>query len=99
MLNCTYAKCRHVAIRYMIGCHMPNVLREWKLLPELQSAYHAYHSTETAVLRVVSDILEALDRGDLAALTLLDLSAAFDSVDHIVLLRRLQSSYGIRSTV
>jgi len=74
-------------------------LSEWKLLPELQSAYRAYHSTETAVLRVVSDILEALDRGDLAALTLLDLSAAFDSVDHIVLLRRLQSSYGIRSTV
>ena len=74
-------------------------LSEWKLLPELQSAYRAYHSTETAVLRVVSDILEALDRGDLATLTLLDLSAAFDSVDHIVLLRRLQSSYGIRSTV
>ena len=77
-------------------------LSEWKLLPELQSAYRryrAYHSTETAVLPVVSDILEPLDRGDLAALTLLDLSAAFDSVDHIVLLRRLQSSYRIRSTV
>ena len=70
-------------------------------LTELQSAYRAYHSTETAVLRVVSDILEALelDRGDLVALTLLDLSAAFDSVDHIMLLRRLQSSCGIRSTV
>ena len=67
-------------------------LSEWKLLPELQSAYRAYHSTETAVLRVVSDILEALDRGDLAALTLLDLSAAFDSVDHIVLLRRLAAT-------
>ena len=45
MLNCTYAKCRHVAIRYMIGCHMPNVLREWKLLPELQSAYRAVIQT------------------------------------------------------
>ena len=35
-------------------------LSEWKLLPELQSAYRAYHSTATAVLRVVSDILEAV---------------------------------------
>ena len=58
------------------------LLRERNLLPELQSAYRAYHSTETAVLRVVSDIFEALDRGDWAALTLLDISAAFDTVDH-----------------
>ena len=40
------------------------------------------HSTETAVLEVLADILLALDSGDLAMLTLLDLSAAFDSVDH-----------------
>ena len=72
---------------------------QWKLLPELQSVYRAYHSTETAVLRVISDILEALDRGDLAALTLLDLSAAFDTVDHTILIRRLETSYGIHSTV
>ena len=78
-------------------------LSDWKLLPELQSAYRDYHSTKTTILRVVSDILEALDRGDLAALSLLRCStylhATFDSVDHIVLLRRLQSLYGIRSTV
>ena len=57
-------------------------LSEWKLFPELQSAYRAHHSTETAVLCVLSDIFESLDRGDLAALTLLDLSAAFDTVDY-----------------
>ena len=51
-------------------------------MPDLQSAYRAHHSTETAVLRVLSDILGALDRGDFAVLTLLDLSAAFDTVDH-----------------
>ena len=56
------------------------------LLPELQSAYGAHHSTETAVLKVLGDILRARDSGDLALLTLLDLSAAFDTVDHAVLL-------------
>ena len=45
------------------------------LLPRLQSAYRARHSTETALLKVTSDILSALDNGDLASLALLDLSA------------------------
>ena len=45
--------------------------------------------------RVLSDILMALDRGDIAALALLDLSAAFDTVDPSILLRRLRESYGI----
>jgi len=40
------------------------------------------HSTETAVLKVLDDVLLALDSGDLAMLTILDLSATFDSVDH-----------------
>jgi len=51
------------------------------------------------VLRVLSDILLALDSGDLAVLTLLDLSAAFDSVDHATLLQRLRISYGIGGSV
>jgi len=73
-------------------------LNLWRLLPDLQSAYRAHHSTETAVMRVLSDILDALDRGDFAVLTLLDLSAAFDTVDHTTLLRRLQITYGITDT-
>jgi len=59
------------------------------LLPDLQSAFRTHHSTETAVLKVMSDILLALDSGNLALLTLLDLSAAFDSVDHATLILRL----------
>lgn len=45
---------------------------------------------------MLSDILQAVDRGDLAALVLLDLSAAFDTVDHSILLQRLQLTFGIQ---
>ena len=69
------------------------------LLPRLQSAYRAHHSTETAVLKVMTDILRAFDTGNLAVLTLLDLSAAFDTVDHATLLRRLSVTYGLDSAV
>jgi hypothetical protein len=55
-------------------------------------------ATNTAVLKVVSDILLALDSGNLSVLALLDLSAAFDSIDHGTLLQRLRTSYGIGGT-
>ena len=59
-------------------------LQSFDLLPSLQSGFQPGHSTETVVLRVMSDLLEAVDNGDVAALVLLDLSAAFDTVDHHV---------------
>jgi len=74
-------------------------LKENDLLPDLQSAYRAMHSTETGVLKVLADLLLALDSGDLAMLTVLDLSSASDSVDHDTLLQRLQMSYGLGGQV
>ena len=65
------------------------------LMPRLQSAYRRHHSTETTLLRVVSDILRAVDSGKVALLSLLDLSAAFDTVDHSILLDRLHVAFGI----
>ena len=64
------------------------------MLPKFQSAYRSHHSTETAVAKVLSDILLALDKGDLACLALLDLSAASDTVDHEVD-HRLHITYGV----
>jgi len=69
------------------------------LLSRFQSAYRVGHSTETAVLKVLSDILLAIDSGDLSAEVLLDLSAAFDTVDHNILIRRLKISYGLSAIV
>ena len=60
-----------------------------------QSAYRQSHSTETALLRIVNDIILGLDNDKVALLALLDLSAAFDTNDHSILLSRLQTSFGI----
>ena len=54
------------------------------------------HSTETALLKVHSDIAEALDEGSMTALIMLDLSPAFDVIDHPILLKRLEFSFGIK---
>ena len=60
-----------------------------------QSSYKKFHSTETALLKVQSDILSALDQNKCVLLVLLDLSAAFDTIDHDILLNRLNSYLGI----
>ena len=65
------------------------------LLPHNQSAYRAHHSTESALLKVCNDILLSLDQGNITVLTLLDLSAAFDTVDHDILFNTLLSHFGI----
>ena len=80
----------------LIVRQLMDYLSDNDLLPPLQSGFRAGHSTETAVLRVLSDILQAVDRGDVAALVLLDLSAAFDTVDHDILLQRLKLSFGVQ---
>ena len=67
-------------------------------MPQLQSAYRRYHSTETSLLKVLSDIYAAVDNQQVVLLGLLDLSAAFDCVDHEILLRRLRVRFGISGT-
>ena len=68
------------------------------LMKPNQSAYKRSHSTETVLTAVFSDIISELDRGNLVLLSVLDLSAAFVCDDHDILLNRLDTSYGIRST-
>ena len=68
------------------------------LFPSLQSAYRKYHSTETALLKLKNDLLPNMNNGHVTILVLLDRSAAFDTVDHDLLLQKLQSVIGIQGT-
>ncbi len=63
-----------------------------------QSAYKAHHSTETALVRVQNDVLQAVDRKGGVILVLLDLSAAFDIIDHELLLCMLERQMGVTGT-
>ena len=69
------------------------------LVEEFQSAYRSLHSTETALLRVQNDLLQAIDESGAAILVMLDLSAAFDTIDHSVLLDALEHQFGLAGRV
>ena len=73
-------------------------LQSNSLLSKFQSAYRPLHSTETAILRVINDVQSAIDRREEVVLVLLDLSSAFDTIDHDALLTRLHTRYGISGT-
>ena len=62
----------------------------------MQSSYKEFHSTETALTCVLDDLLCAIDDKKSALLLMLDLSAAFDTVDHNILLNRMENRLGIR---
>ena len=86
-------------VERMVCKQLTAFLEEHSLLPEHQSGFRARHSTETALLKVFSDIMSAADRGEVTLLGLLDMSAAFDTVDHDILLHRLEESFGFAGSV
>ena len=69
------------------------------MFPVFQSAYRNHHSTETALVKLLNDLLLAVDKGDEAVLVLLDYTAAFDTIDHSLLLQRLENEFSISGTV
>lgn len=69
------------------------------LLDPMQSAYRKAHSTETALLRLKNDMSWAIDRGLGILLVLLDLSSAFDTVDHAILITFFEKILGLKGKV
>ena len=75
----------------VVAHRLQGYLDQHKLSEPLQSAYKKKHSTESALVKVHNDILLALDSKQAVFLVLLDLSAAFDTIDQNVLIQRFQS--------
>ena len=80
------------AVASQLGEHMTNN----GLFEPLQSAYKQGHSTETALLKVQNDMLVAMDNQQVS---ILELSAAFDTVNHGILIKRLKDGCGIQGEV
>ena len=74
-------------------------IQDNNLLDTLQSGFRHGHSTETAILQIVDDALRTLDSGNSCLLVLLDLSSAFDTVNHRTLIQTLELRMGCGGTV
>jgi hypothetical protein len=84
--------------RLFLARILPCIAASGRFSP-LQSAYRKRHSTETALLKITDDLYRIIDGSKAAVLIGLDLSAAFDTIDHATLVRRLGTRYGISGVV
>ena len=90
--NLSYiSKLTEKAVANQLTDHM----KSHNLFVPMQSAYRPLHSTETALLCVLNDILVSVDKGNGVILVLLDLSVAFDTIDHDILISRLAKRIGV----
>ena len=83
-------------IEKAVAAQLKDHLKRNNMYESVQSAYREFHSTETALLKVHNDILVAMDNNQSVVLIMLDLTAAFDTIDHVILLKRLEERYGVK---
>ena len=69
---------------------------KYSMRETMQSAYRKSYSTDTAILKIHNDILRVMDNGECTLLVMLDLSASFDMVDHPILVKRLNNTFGVQ---
>ena len=82
-------------MEWVAAAQFVNHIESHGLMEVYQLAYHAFHSTETALLEVKTDAIKALENQEVACLFLLDLSAAFNTIDHNILLSRLETRFAV----
>ena len=85
-------------IEHIVADQIISHIDQHNLMEEKQSAYRKFHSTETALLKVKTDIIKAMDNQEITYLILLDLLAAFNTIYHTILLNRLETTFGIKDT-
>ena len=87
------------ALEKVVASQLNEHLVQNNILDKFQSAYRTGFSTETALIKISDDILQALDNKSFTALLMIDMSSAFDTIDHNILLSRLHNSFGVANSV
>ena len=82
-------------VEKVVAARLQKHLQDNQLYESMQSAYRPAHNTDTALVRVTNDLLGAIDKQQALIVIILDLSAAFDTVDHNILLQRLHEEIGV----
>ncbi len=101
---CELANYRHISIllfmskilEKVVSAQLSSFLLKKDIYEEFQSGFRPRHSTETALVKMTNYLLLASDKGCISLLVLLDLSAVFDTIDHDILIDRLQNYTGIQ---
>ena len=91
-----FQKTRFIRINLLdVAVQLTKYVTDNSLMEQFQSAYKPSHSNESALLKVQDEILHAIGNDQYVILLFPDLSAAFDTVDHCILLARLADRFGV----
>jgi hypothetical protein len=82
-------------VEKVVDARLTEHSNKFELFPVFQSAYRPHHSTETAVVCILDGMIRAVDQGHVGAMMMMDMSAAFDTVDHIILMDVLRRRFGV----